>query len=84
MERTFVYPVPYHRLYHADAVPNEDETAVYGCHRLVNMVVCMRKVLLYGRVGACVSVLKLVLFNIIGVTYSDGKDIINCHNRRLP
>ena len=38
----------------------------------------------YGGVGTCVSVLKLVLFNIIGVTYSHGKDIINCHKRRLP
>ena len=36
-------------LYHADAVPNEDETAVYGCHCLVNMVVRMRKVLAIRR-----------------------------------
>ena len=38
----------------------------------------------YGGVGMCVSVLKLVLFNIIGVTYSHGEDIINCNNRQMP
>ena len=44
----------------------------------------MRKLLAIGGVGMCVSVLKMVLFNIIWVTYSYGEDIINCHNRRMP
>ena len=44
--------------------PNEDETAVHGCHCLGDMVVRMRKVLgPYRGVGTCASMLKLELFD---------------------
>ena len=44
--------------------PNEDETAVHGCHCLGDMVVRMLKVLWpYRGVGTCASMLKLELFD---------------------
>ena len=43
---------------------NEDETAVYGCHCLGDMVVRVRKVLgPYRGVDTCATVLKLELFD---------------------
>ena len=46
--------------------PNEDETAVHGCHCLGDMVVRMRKVLgPYRGVGTCATVLKLELFDFV-------------------
>ena len=42
-------------------IPNEDETAVHGCHaRVIWMCACVRY-WPYSRVGTCATVLKLVL-----------------------
>ena len=46
--------------------PDEDETAVHGCHCLGDMVLRMRKVLRpYRGVGTCASMLKLELFDFV-------------------
>ena len=47
--------------------PNEDKTAVHGCHYRADMAVSMPKVLAIPRIGTCASVIILVLCQVSSV-----------------